>query len=91
MSNIAASLPLPYAVSDDAPWTLWCRRSPLTLLASSENTDRRSVLHDNSPEPPVSSYIQPQQYVPQTNRYHAVLSKLNQKAQRVGAFSSWQN
>lgn len=68
------------------PWIMWSKKEPLSSLQTQSQTDGRSVID--------TTYIEPDEniphiQVPQANRYHAVLSKLNQAARNTGKFSSW--
>ena len=85
-----ASIPLPIDFNEP-PWTLWCYKTPLSLLTSPLHTDRRSDSDDIPLETPAFSGEQLQRYLPQTNRYHAVWAQLEHKTRKAGAFSSWQS
>lgn len=89
MFDTSSVLPLQHSESGDLPWTLWCHKSPLSLLQHQINTDRRSVAGERNEEMPSISTIPPQLYVPPTHRYHAVWANLEQKARKAGNYAAW--
>mgnify|MGYP006967345779 CR=1 FL=1 len=89
MYDAASALPMQHSESDDLPWTLWCYKSPLSLLQRQMNTDRRSVSEERNEEMPSISTFPPQPYVPPTHRYHAVWANLEQKARKAGNYAAW--
>lgn len=85
MSIAAMNSPFDF-VDHGAPWILWTQKEPLSLLQAQIQTDGR---YEN-----ISSYIQPTVSLPQIqfpkpNRYHAVLSKIDQATRHTGTYSSW--
>ena len=73
----------------DVPWTLWCSKEPLSLLAGEKQTDRRSVREDESTVQPYCGEPTMQTYAPHTNRYHAVMSRIDHAARKTGHFAAW--
>ena len=89
MYDAPSVLPMQHIETGDLPWTLWCYKSPLSLLQRQLNTDHRSVVLEKNEETPNISTIPPQPYVPPTHRYHAVWAKLEQKARKAGNYAAW--
>ena len=90
MPNTARFLQPAIQYSDE-PWIVWCYEEPLTMLTTTLHTDRRSVYSEQEDEILHNSPFTLKHPLIQSNRYHAVLSKLDQKTRKAGAFSAWHN
>ncbi len=91
MQAAATTSPFTPQETDNVPWILWTQKEPVTHLQTDKQTDSRFAFdfpHDIStqdlPEPSL-----PMQNLLQTNRYHSVLSRMEQASKRAAAFSAW--
>lgn len=87
-----ASTTSPFVIaSEDAPWLIWQKNTPITALCSEVHTDGRSVneaiMNADTPYQPVH----PSYRLPPIQRaqYNAVLNRISQASHRTGQYSTW--
>lgn len=90
MTLAATTSPFINHTSSVAPWIVWTKSEPVFTLIEEKQTDGRfsegNVEHIKQPESinPVATSFQIQ-----TNRYHAVLDKMDRANKMASKFSSW--
>lgn len=90
MVTAATTSPFMSQQTDAAPWLLWTSKDPVTLLNAEKQTDGRSAFDgDLKDDPPDMTISTP--FIPQTRRYNAVLSRMEQASKKAAAFSAWNN
>ena len=82
MKNVEVRSPFADKMAEE--WIIWCGKAPLSMLKQEKQTEGRSdLMKEEAPR------ITESAYVPQTNRYKAVMSRINQASRKTGSFSAW--
>ena len=71
----------------DVPWILWAEKEPVFTLENEKQTDDRYVSAENLQADDMQISAMPA--MPQTQRYNAVLSRIDQARKKAVAFSAW--